>query len=208
MKSSETIAAISTPPGRGGIGVVRLSGEKAFEIALAVFKKNDGDMKAEKIESHKAYYGRVIDPDSGNELDEALVLFMKAPRTYTCEDMVEISLHGSPVILERVLEILIAKSARLAEPGEFTKQAFLNKRLDLVQAEAVAELINSKSLLESQLATKRVKGELSRHIDLLKDKMIGLLSEFEARIDFPEEGLAFEAEEAIRKKFGDIKDQL
>ena len=185
--TNNTIAAISTPPGRGGIGVVRLSGPKALECSLPLFKKKKGKLTKKSIKSHKAYYGEVVDPKSGEAIDEAMFLFMRGPRSYTCEDMVEMSMHGSPVVLESVLALLLLRGSMLAAPGEFTKRAFLNKRLDLVQAEAVADLINSRSELESKFATRRVSGELSNYIEKMKQTIVAFLSELEAEIDFPED---------------------
>lgn len=185
---NKTIVAISTPPGRGGIGIVRLSGDRSFDLGVSVFRKSDGKaLKPKDVVSHKAYYGSAVYPNSQEKIDEALAIFMKHPNSYTCEDMVEINLHGSPVILQKIVRIFLDLGASLAEPGEFTKRAFLNGRIDLVQAEAIAELVNSKSELEMKLAARRISGELSQRINGIKDKMLKLVSEIEASIDFPED---------------------
>jgi len=206
--STDTIAAISTPPGRGGIGVIRLSGKDSLALAKEIFGKNKKGKGDDKFISHKACYGTVVNPKSGEAIDEAVLTFFKSPKSYTCEDMVELSMHGSPVVLEEALKLLLDRGARLAEPGEFTKRAYLNKRMDLVQAEAIAELINSKSLLETKFILRRIKGELSSFIDGVGKNILELLSELEAEVDFPEENLDFESSEERKKKFENVEKNL
>ena len=149
QSEKETIVAISTPPGEGGIGIVRMSGPEAFKIALEVFAAARGKRKAErkKLSSpvdKKLYYGYIVD-EEGKEIDEVLISFMKAPYTYTREDIVEINAHGGIVPLRNILKLIIKKGARLAEPGEFTKRAYLNGRIDLLQAESVLSIIRAKT---------------------------------------------------------------
>ena len=144
MSLTDTICAIATPPGEGGIGIIRISGEKAIEIASRVFGGANGRTVSD-FPSHTLHIGELRVPETGERLDEALVAVMKAPRSYTREDVVEFHCHGSPLVLRLGLEALIRSGARLAEPGEFTKRAFLNGRLDLAQAEAVMDVIQARS---------------------------------------------------------------
>ena len=140
--NSDTIAAVATPPGAGGIGVVKISGPQAIPIALPLIHPSR-DLSG--LRSHHLYYGSIIDPESQNNLDEVLFAVMRAPRTYTREDVVEIQAHGSRCGLGAILELVLKRGARLAEPGEFTKRAFLNGRIDLSQAEAVIEVVNAQT---------------------------------------------------------------
>ena len=153
MSDIDTIAAISTPLARGAIGIVRMSGPTAYSIAKRVFVPRRG-----RVEPFRAELGEVVDPESGEVIDIALLTYFKAPRSYTKEDVVEISAHGSPVVLREILSLLIREGARLAQPGEFTYRAFINGRLDLLQAEAVADLISAttKKQAKSALANYRV----------------------------------------------------
>lgn len=154
----DTIAAIATPGGRGGIGIIKISGSKSFAIAGSIFRPNDSNRSLVsgaaragqnsellEFETHRIYYGHIVDPDNGRLLDEVLVSAMKAPRTYTREDVVEINAHGGAVVLHTILKLVLRKGARFAEPGEFTKRAFLNGRIDLTQAEAVIDIINART---------------------------------------------------------------
>lgn len=186
LYSSDTIAAIATPPGEGGIGIIRVSGPLAFPIAERLFQRaraaSEGDW-----ESHRIYFGVLRDPASGEVLDRALLLTFRAPHSYTGEDVVEFSCHGSPLLLQRVLQLIWREGARPAQPGEFTQRAFLNGKLDLAQAEAVADLIRART--ESQLRAARYlhEGMLSRTIRQLNDTVLALLAELEATIDFSDE---------------------
>ncbi|HHX73866.1 MAG TPA: tRNA uridine-5-carboxymethylaminomethyl(34) synthesis GTPase MnmE, partial [Firmicutes bacterium] len=183
MYAEDTIAAISTPPGEGGIGIVRISGPAAFAIGKKVFVFG---VKTQEPHSHRLYYGHVTDPQSGVQIDEALIAFMRAPRTYTREDVVEINCHGGIMPLAKTLEVVLACGARLAEPGEFTQRAFLNGRIDLAQAEAVIQIIRAKSETAMELGLKQLKGQLSREVKTLRGRLLALLAHVEASIDFPE----------------------
>ncbi|NLN07814.1 MAG: tRNA uridine-5-carboxymethylaminomethyl(34) synthesis GTPase MnmE [Firmicutes bacterium] len=183
MLAEDTIAAISTPPGEGGIGIVRLSGPAAFAIGKKVFIFAG---KIKEPQSHRLYYGHVIDPKSGVHIDEALIAFMRAPRTYTREDVVEINCHGGIMPLAKTLEAVLACGARLAEPGEFTQRAFLNGRIDLAQAEAVIQIIRAKSETAMKLSLKQLQGQLSQEVKDLRRRLLALLAHVEASIDFPE----------------------
>ncbi len=177
---NDTICAISTPIGIGGIAIVRMSGPDSLKIAKKMFKKFP-----KKIESHKVYYGHIV--YKGEIVDEVLVNVMLAPKSYTREDVVEINCHGGYLIAKKILEILIENGARLAEPGEFTKRAFLNGRIDLMQAEAVVNVINAKNEISLKIFEKQLAGESKKEIEKLKNEFIHLSSLLEASIDFDEE---------------------
>lgn len=180
----DTIAAISTPLGEGGIGVVRISGKDAIKIAERMFK---GEKPVSRLPSHRVTYGEIVDSESGEVIDEVLLTLFLAPKSYTAEDLVEISCHGGQLVLTRVLEQALKCGARAAEPGEFTLRAFINGRIDLSQAEAVAEIIRAKTDLGLKLALKHLKGDLSERINSYRDKLIDILARLEVEIDFSEE---------------------
>lgn len=183
MYIHDTIAAICTPLGEGGIGVIRVSGEDARRIGAEIFSgKPDGG-----FESHRFYYGSIVDPAGGAALDEALVVFMQAPRSYTCEDVLEIQCHGGYLVVQRVLDLVLRQGARLAAPGEFTRRAFLNGRIDLVQAEAVIDVIRGKTDAALALAQHQRAGLLSRRIAAAREGIVHALALVEAHLDFPEE---------------------
>ncbi len=180
----ETIAAISTPFGESGIGIVRISGPSAESIARKLFKpKSDQPY----FISHHFHYGELIDPKSGNPVDEVLMALMKSPKTYTREDIVEIHCHGGYFLLQKVLEIVLREGARVALPGEFTKRAFLNGRIDLTQAEAVIDLIKAKTQTSLEIANQQLRGSLYKEMTELRSQLIERLALIEAHIDFPEE---------------------
>ncbi|MFT0745896.1 tRNA uridine-5-carboxymethylaminomethyl(34) synthesis GTPase MnmE [Synechococcus sp. RC10B2] len=181
---TDTIAAIATPPGEGGIGIVRVSGEQAFPIAERLFRRRGG---SKPLQSHRAYFGVIVDPAAGETLDRALLLPFRAPRSYTGEDVAEFHCHGSPYLLRRVLELVWREGARPAEPGEFTLRAFLNGKLDLAQAEAVADLIRARSEAQLRSALALHEGRLSQQVHALGDELLRLLATVEAHIDFSEE---------------------
>ncbi len=182
--NKDTITAIATPIGQAGIGIVRISGSRAKEIAEKVFKPKK---RIKGFESHHLYLGHLIDPPSGYMIDEVLLSFMKAPHSYTREDVVEINSHSGYLLLSRILQIILNEDARLAKPGEFTFRAFINGRIDLTQAEAVVDLINSKSERGLQLASQQIRGEFKTEIEQLRQKVVGILAHTEVAIDFPEE---------------------
>jgi tRNA modification GTPase len=184
----DTIAAIATPIGEGGLAVVRLSGLRALEIASLSFSPRGKSLKPSEAPTHTLQYG-VIQRDS-RTVDEVLVAVMRAPRTYTREDVVEISCHGGILPAKLVLDTLLANGARLALPGEFTKRAFVNGRIDLAQAEAVADLIHSRTELALSAANEQLAGRLSQRINQLRDEMMVALAHVEAHIDFPDEDIA------------------
>ena len=185
MYVRDTIAAISTPVGEGGIGIVRISGPASLPIALNIFKgKANGGLK-----SHRFSYGAVVQPATGDVIDETMLVYMKAPNSYTREDVVEIQCHGGTLVVSRILSLVLSEGARLAEPGEFTKRAFLNGRIDLVQAEAVMDVIASRTDASLALAQHQREGMLSRRIGVVKDGILYALAYVEALIDFPEDDI-------------------
>ncbi|MBQ6622250.1 MAG: tRNA uridine-5-carboxymethylaminomethyl(34) synthesis GTPase MnmE [Mogibacterium sp.] len=180
---SDTIAAISTPIGEGGIGIVRVSGSRALEIMRKVLENCP-----EEILPRHAYYGKVRD-EAGQILDEVLCIYMKAPHSYTCEDVVEFQAHGGTLSLRRILREVLRAGARMAEPGEFTKLAFLNGRIDLTQAEAVIDIIRAKSEVPLMLAEDQLEGRLGREISSIRRELLDLLSQMAVNIDFPDEDI-------------------
>ena len=198
--NDSTITAVATPPGSGGIGIIRISGKDALSIAESIFKKNQRKSPSEKnrrnkclfnkendFESHKLYLGNIIDKEKGKKIDEVLLAVMKAPNSYTREDVVEINAHSGQIALSEILKLVIEKGARLAQPGEFTKRAFINGRIDLTQAEAVIDIINARTDKSLEIASSQIEGKLKNKISSIRDSLIKLLSEIEAGIDFPDE---------------------
>lgn len=197
-----TIAAISTAPGIGGIGIIRMSGEECFEILDKIFVQK----KPQRIEDIKGYtikYGNIVNEDK-KIIDEVLVSYFKAPKSYTSENMCEINSHGGTVIMNEILEICIKNGANLAEPGEFTKRAFLNGRLDLTQAEAVIDIINAKTDKEAKVSLKQLEGNLSTEITKIRKKIISVLADIEASIDYPE----YDIEEVTNSKILNILEEV
>lgn len=181
----DTIAAIATPPGEGGIGIIRLSGPEAIRIADRIFF-SPGNKKLIHAKSHTITYGFVINPETGDKIDEVLLTLMRAPKTYTMEDVVEINCHGGRVPLSSALQLVLKEGARLAGPGEFTRRAFLNGRIDLSQAEAVIDVITAKTEQAERLALQQLEGGLSNRIIAFREKTTSLCAHLEAYIDFPE----------------------
>ncbi len=185
----DTIAAISTPLGEGGLGVVRLSGKDAVVIADKIFVSRKGASVRDQ-KSFTAQYGHIVsNGETGGPkiIDEALLLLMRGPKSYTCEDVVEISAHGGPAVLQAILELVVKAGARLAGKGEFTKRAFLNGRIDLLQAEAVLDLVKAKTELGRQWASAQLEGVFSKKIQGFKNELLDVLSHLEASIDFPDD---------------------
>lgn len=187
----ETIAAISTATGNGGIGIIRMSGKESFNILEKIFRPIK---KTENISGYTIKYGHIMDGD--NIVDEVLVSYFKAPKSYTTENMCEINSHGGFIVERRILELCLKNGAELAEPGEFTKRAFLNGRIDLVQAESIIDLINSKSEKEAKASISQLEGNLSKNINSIKSELLDLMADVEASIDYPE----YDIEEVTNKK--------
>lgn len=203
--SNDTIAAISTPIGTGGIGIVRLSGDRAFEIAEKIFSSRN---RKKPTKDRTMVLGTIIDPLTAEEIDEVLLCLMKAPKTYTCEDVAEINCHGGLVAISRTFEVVIKMGARIAEPGEFTRRAFLNGRIDLSQAEAVVEFINARSEASCKIALDRMRGYLSEKIRSLLDDVTILRAELEALLDFEEEDLVTMDEKEVTAKLESLWREL
>ncbi|RUL49464.1 tRNA uridine-5-carboxymethylaminomethyl(34) synthesis GTPase MnmE [Lysinibacillus antri] len=181
----DTIAAISTPMGEGAIAIVRLSGDEAVKIADQIFKSPNGKRLSDE-KSHTIHYGHLVDPKTEEVVEEVMLALMRAPKTFTREDVVEINCHGGIVSVNRVLQLVLKNGARLAEPGEFTKRAFLNGRIDLSQAEAVMDLIRAKTDRAMNVALGQMEGKLSRLIEQLRGALIETLAHVEVNIDYPE----------------------
>jgi tRNA modification GTPase len=184
MNLDDTIVAIATPPGRGGIGVVRLSGPEARAIAAPMLRLKH------PLEAGRAVFVELIEPATGQRIDEAVITFFAKPHSYTTDDVVEISAHGSPVVLRHIVELATVAGARLAEPGEFTMRAFLNGRLDLTQAEAVRDLIESQTLYQAKVAAQQLEGSLSKRLQPIKKQLVELIAVMEAGIDFAEDDVS------------------
>jgi len=185
MYHKDTIAAISTPVATGAIGIIRISGPDALKILSRIFKSKKFDYVSPA--SHHLYYGTIIDTEDQTDVDSVLIAVMKSPASYTGEDIIEINCHSGIVVLNKILSILLNCGARLAEPGEFTKRAFLNGRIDLTQAESVIDIIDSKTETNLKLAAKHHQGLLSKKLQNIKTDLIDLKSILETTIDFPED---------------------
>ena len=199
MYRADTIAAVATPPGEGGVAMVRLSGPDAKRIGREILVRKDIDW-----ESHRLYHGRVRDPGSGAVVDEVMFAFLREPRSYTGEDTVEIHCHGGPYVVRQVLGLALGRGARHAEPGEFTKRAYLNGRLDLAQAEAVLDLIRSRTDKAAGIALGQMDGGLSQEVQALREQLVDTLVQVEAAIDFPEEEIELLQREALSRKVVEV----
>jgi tRNA modification GTPase len=202
MHLDDTIVAIATPPGRGGIGVVRLSGSDARKIASPMLRL------AHELEAGRAHFGELIDPSTGERIDEVVVTYFAKPHSYTTDDVVEISCHGSPVVLQHVVETAMKAGARLAEPGEFTMRAFLNGRIDLTQAEAVRDLIDSQTLYQAQVAARQLEGSLSKRLQPTKQELIELIAIMEAGVDFAEDDVSVMPNAQILTRIAAVRQPL
>jgi tRNA modification GTPase len=219
----DTIVAIATPPGRGGIGVVRLAGPEARSIAAPMLR-----LKHE-LEPGRAIFGELIEPaknaysqdtrvetaalgrlenGEAERIDEVVVTYFAKPHSYTTDDIIEISAHGSPVVLRHIVELCLSRGARLAEPGEFTMRAFLNGRMDLTQAEAVRDLIDSQTLYQAKVAAQQLEGALSKRIQPIKQKLVELIATLEAGIDFAEDDISVLPAKQITQRIADVRQPL
>jgi len=201
----DTIAAVATPMGEGGIAVIRVSGPEAIEVVDNIYK---GKRKLSTVDTHTIHYGHLVDPQTGDLVEEVLVSVMKAPRTFTREDVVEVNCHGGIVSVERVLELILEHGARLAEPGEFTKRAFLNGRVDLSQAEAVIDLIRAKTDRAMKVALHQVEGKLSRLIRNLRQNLIEAMAHIEVTLDYPEHDVEEFTQNFLRDKCLEVREEV
>lgn len=196
-----TIVAISTAPGIGGIGIIRMSGDNCFDILEKFFKKKN-NQKNKDVKGYTIKYGNII--DENNIIDEVLVSYFKSPKSYTTENMCEINSHGGIIIMNKILDICLKNGAVLAEPGEFTKRAFLNGRIDLSQAESIIDIINAKTEKEAKVSVKQLEGNLSDKISKIRKKIISLMADIEASIDYPE----YDIETTTNAKISKILDEV
>ena len=204
---NDTIAAISTPYGTAGIGKIRVSGSEAIDLVAGIFKGvQDKDLRQQK--GYTAHYGHIMDPETGKIADEVICIVFREPHSFTGENMVEIDCHGGLLPLQRVLEIVLKRGARLAEPGEFSKRAFLNGRIDLAQAEGIMEVINARTNKGLDLALSHLEGKLSRKIAGLKDALIGLYAHLEAAIDYAEDEVEDLDPDELEGSIKEIKGEL
>ena len=203
----DTIAAISTPIGEAGIGVIRMSGSKSLKIADKIFR-GKGKIRPSQATSFRTLYGHLMHPVTGNRVDEILLLVLRPPQTYTREEMVEIYAHGGSVVLQQILDLLIQQGARLAEPGEFTKRAFLNGRIDLSQAEAVLDVIRAKTDAGLRAALNQLEGRLSQEIRRMRDELLDCLVQVEAAIDFPDEDIEILSDANLFKRLEKLQGTL
>lgn len=201
--SNDTICALATPPGVGAISVVRVSGPMSHQAVCTLFKRKGKPFPREQVRGYQAYYGQLVSPD-GELLDEVLVTFFTAPHSFTGEDAAEISTHGSIYIQQRLMELLIGQGVRMAEPGEFTRRAFVNRKFDLAQAEAVADLIASQSQAAHRLAMSQLKGGFSKELQVMRDKLLEVTSLMELELDFSEEDVEF----ADRSQLQSLLDEI
>ena len=198
IPATDTIAAISTPPGRGGIGIVRLSGPQATSIAAQLVRLHH------PLEHARARLADVLDPDDNARIDEAMITYFASPHSYTSDDLVEIAAHGSPVVLDLLLRRALDLGARLAEPGEFTQRAFLSGKLDLTQAEAVRDLIEAQTLTQARQAASQMGGALSRRVQPIKQSLVELIALLEAGIDFAEDDIDVTPQSEIAHRIDDL----
>src|ERR671936_2301060 len=204
MNVSDTIAAISTPPGEGAIALVRVSGANSIEVADKIFH---GKETPSRFEPHVQHFGEIFGSE-GRLIDQVVLSVHRAPASYTGEDLVEISCHGGTLVTAKVLEACLRAGARAARPGEFTERAFLNGKMDLTQAEAVIDLIRAKTDLALRSATEQLEGRLGDRIKRIREALVDLVAQLEAAIDFPDEGIAPEAGETLRSRLDWIREQI
>ena len=203
-----TIAAISTGAGTGGIGIIRMSGEKCFDILKKIFIPFDKNVDLDNVKGYTIKYGYIINTENKEKIDEVLVSFFRAPRSYTTENMCEINSHGGTIVERKILEQCLLNGADLAMPGEFTKRAFMNGRIDLSQAESVIDLINAKTDKEAEASFNQLQGKLSKEIEKIRGELLDIMSDIEASIDYPEYDIEETTNEKANKVLKGIKDKL
>lgn len=212
MNLDDTIVAIATPLGRGGIGIVRLAGPKARAIAATMLRSTTGRaLQSSDFEHAHARFAELVDCSDRNSptrIDEVVVTYFEKPRSYTTDDIVELSAHGSPVVLRQMIEWALARGARLAEPGEFTMRAFLNGRIDLTQAEAVRDLIDSQTLYQAKVAAQQLEGALSHRVQPIKQKLVELIALMEAGIDFAEDDVPVASSRQLLERVAEVRTPL
>jgi len=207
LRESDTICALSTSPGEGGIGIIKISGEKSLKILKEIFrdKKN---RKLARINPWQLIYGNIINPKTKEKIDEVLASYMKKPKTYTRQDIVEINSHGGSLLIEKILKLVIKHGARLAEPGEFTRRAFLSGRIDLLEAEAVCDLVKSKSESSFRRAHGQLEGRLSQEINSIKNEILEIIASLEANIDFSDQDMPALSKKNLKAKLIKTQKQI
>lgn len=205
---SNTIAAIATASGTGGIGIIRMSGDKCFEVLKKIFIPKNKNVDIDKVDGYTIKYGYIINPSTKEKIDEVLVSFFRAPKSYTTENMCEINSHGGMIIERKILEQCLNNGAELAEPGEFTKRAFLNGRIDLSQAESVIDIINAKTDKEAKASFEQLQGNLSKEIEEIRASLLDIMSDIEASIDYPEYDIEETTEDKAIKLLEKEKNRL
>lgn len=208
MYNHDTIVARATPPGEGAIAIVRMTGHGALDIVKCVFQPARARGAVARIKSNVLTLGAITDPGTGERIDTVLLALMRAPRSYTGEDVVEIHCHGGPTVVRRIIELLASKGARLAEPGEFTRRAFLNGRLDLAQAEAVCDLIQASTDVARTIALRQLNGQLSAVITGLRNRLIDVAAEIEASLDFPDEQIPEPDFRTMQKAVCEVQEKI
>ena len=203
-----TVAAISTGAGTGGIGIIRMSGEKCFDILKKIFIPFDKNVDLDNVKGYTIKYGYIINTENKEKIDEVLVSFFRAPRSYTTENMCEINSHGGTIVERKILEQCLLNGADLAMPGEFTKRAFMNGRIDLSQAESVIDLINAKTDKEAEASFNQLQGKLSKEIEKIRGELLDIMSDIEASIDYPEYDIEETTNEKANKVLKGIKEKL
>lgn len=202
-----TIVAISTAPAIGGIGIVRMSGKECFDVLEKIFKPKNPET-IENIAGYRIKYGTIVNPETNRVVDEVLVSYFKCPKSYTAENMCEINSHGGIVVIREILELCLKNGAELAKPGEFTERAFLNGRIDLAQAEAIIDIINAKSTREAQESANQLEGYLSRKINEIREKIMDIMVNIEANIDYPEYDVEEVSNKDAENKLKEIESEL
>ena len=203
-----TIVAIATATGAGGIGIIRMSGDRCFDVLKKIFIPKNKTIDLDKVKGYTIKYGYIIDSKSNEKIDEVLVSFFRAPKSYTTENMCEINSHGGTIIERKILEQCLINGADLAEPGEFTKRAFMNGRIDLSQAESVIDIINAKTDKEQTASFKQLQGRLSEEIDGIREKLLDIMADIEASIDYPEYDIEETTNEKAMRVLNEVKEKL
>lgn len=207
MYIDDTIAAIATPPGIGGVSIIRVSGKDAFPLVDSIFK-SAGSLPLQERPNKTIQYGHIVDPQNGQKLDEVILLLMKGPHSYTAEDVVEIQCHGGIVSTRSILKLLLSLNIRLAEPGEFTKRAFINGRIDLTQVEAIIDIIEAKTEDSLSLAVQQLDGTVSNFVKDLREELIAMIAHLEVTIDYPEEDIEEITSQEVGEKLQPIQKQM
>lgn len=203
-----TIAAIATATGAGGIGIIRMSGEKCFEVLKKIFVPKNKNIDLDEVKGYTIKYGYIINPKNNEKIDEVLVSFFRAPKSYTTENMCEINSHGGMIVERKILEQCLLNGAELAQPGEFTKRAFMNGRIDLSQAESVIDIINAKTDKEQSASFQQLQGRLSMEINEIREKLLDIMADIEASIDYPEYDIEETTNEKAMRVLNEVKEKL